>query len=401
MSINPTPEGGRRDNRADRRGAETPPAESAWSLRVATVSGIPIRLHFTFLLLIIWLAVSGIGNGGAGMVLVVLGLFFCIALHELGHSLVAQRYGYGVRDITLYPIGGVAAIEGSPTPRHELFIALAGPMVNVAIAAVLGTILLVLGRIPDAQTAEAMMRLVESDPLLFLLSANITLVVFNMIPAFPMDGGRVLRALLGMKLGKGRATQIAARVGQFMAVLMGLYGLGVFNGRQHLGLMLIALFVFFGANQEVQVETTRDIVEDAPVKAAMIREFQTLQTGDTLRRAAETLLETTQQDFPVLFGDEVMGVLTRAQLLQGLAREGDGAYVSEVMLRDVLIATEDEPLEDYMLSPDGVQRAPVLVNDAAGRLVGMLTVDNLMEYLTLRQIARNREEARHAGPGPR
>jgi Zn-dependent protease/CBS domain-containing protein len=366
-------------------------------VRVATISGIPIRLHFTFLLLIIWLAVSGIGNGGAGMALVVLGLFFCVALHELGHSLVAQRYGYTVRDITLYPIGGVAAIEGSPTPRHELFIALAGPMVNVVIAAVLGVALMAMGRLPQGQTAAALMHQVESDPVLFLFSANITLVVFNMIPAFPMDGGRVLRALLGMKLGKARATLIAARVGQFVAILMGLYGLGVFNGRQHLGLMLIALFVFFGANQEVQVETTRDIVEDAPVRAAMIRDFHTLQTGDTLRRAAETLLETTQQDFPVMFGDEVMGILTRAQLLQGLAREGDSAYVSEVMLRDILFASEDDPLEDYMLSPDGVQRAPVLVRDASGRLIGMLTVDNLMEYLTLRQIARNREEARLAG----
>lgn len=398
MSVSPTPGGDRNGNQTDRRRDEPEPrTETAWAVRVATVSGIPIRLHFTFLLLIIWLAVSGIGNGGAGMALVVLGLFFCVALHELGHSLVAQRYGYTVRDITLYPIGGVAAIEGSPTPRHELFIALAGPMVNVVIAAVLGVALMALGRLPQGETTAALMHQVESDPILFLLSANITLVLFNMIPAFPMDGGRVLRALLGMKMGKARATQIAARVGQVMAILMGLYGLGVFNGRQHLGLMLIALFVFFGANQEVQVETTRDIVEDAPVRAAMIRDFHTLQTGDTLRHAAETLLETTQQDFPVMFGDEVMGILTRAQLLQGLAREGDSAYVSEVMLRDVLFAEESDPLEDYMLSPDGVQRAPVLVRDATGRLIGMLTVDNLMEYLTLRQIARNREEARLAG----
>jgi CBS domain-containing protein len=158
--------------------------------------------------------------------------------------------------------------------------------------------------------------------------------------------------------------------------------------------VIIALFVFFGAAQERDVEETREAVEDAPVGAAMVREFQTLAVGDTLRRAAEVLLATSQQDFPVVHGDEVVGVLSRGQLLRGLAQEGDGAYVAGAMTRDVLFARPGDPLEQFMLRPDGVQRAPVLVKDESDRLVGMLTLENLMEFLTLRQIARAREEAR-------
>ncbi|GAB4463494.1 MAG: site-2 protease family protein [Armatimonadaceae bacterium] len=366
--------------------------ERSWSLRVGTVSGIPIRLHFTLLLLVLWFAATDIGMGSFSVVLSILGLFLCVALHELGHSLVAQRLGYPVRDITLYPIGGVAAIEGSPSPKHELAIALAGPAVNVVIAAGVFLYLLSQGHLP--QPGAAMSQL-GKDPLVLLLQANVTLAIFNMIPAFPMDGGRVVRALLGLRLGKARATRIAAAIGQFIAILMGLYGLGLFGNRGSLGLVIIALFVYFAAGHEVQAEDARDIVEDAPVRDAMVRDFQTLTVGDTLRRAAEVLLDTTQQDFPVVHGEEVVGVLSRAQLLRGLAKEGDSAFVAGAMTRDVVFARPDDPLEEYMVRPDGVQRAPVLVMDEAGKLLGMLTMENLIEFLTLRQIARSREsEAR-------
>lgn len=389
------------------QGTPPPPPDpqgSTWSLRVARVSGIPIYLHFTFLLMVIWFALSDLGMGGAGLVVSMLGLFLCVALHELGHSLVAQRFGYKVRDITLYPIGGVAAIEGSPRPRHELYIALAGPAVNVVIAVLLYIALMVLGRpLPLASPYAVAGAAIGRDPLLFLLAANITLVIFNMIPAFPMDGGRVLRAVLGLSLGKARATRIAATVGQFVAILMALWGLGIltpFGIRGGLGQVIIALFVFFAAGQEARIEETRVVVDDAPVGAAMLREFQTLNVGDSLRRAAEVLLATSQQDFPVVHGDEVAGVLSRSQLLRALAQEGDTGFVAGAMTRDVLFALPDEPLEDYMLRPDGVQRAPVLIRDSYGRLIGMLTLENLMEFLTLRQIEQTREEereTRHAG----
>jgi Zn-dependent protease len=369
--------------------------QDAWAIRIANVSGIPIRLHFTFLLLVIWFALSNIGISRSWMVLSLLGLFFCIVLHELGHSLVAQHFGYRVRDITLYPIGGVAAIEGSPRPLHELYIALAGPAVNVAIA-----ILLYAGLTlakawpplpPDRDQAVAALL---GHPLTFLYYSNIFVFLFNMIPAFPMDGGRVLRAMLGLSIGKARATRIAASVGQILAVLMAVYGLGFFNSSLNLGLVIIALFVFFGAGQERDVEQARVVVDDAPVSAAMVRDFQTLAVGDTLERAASMLLATSQQDFPVVVGEggDVAGVLSRGQLLRGLAEHGPSAYVAGTMTRDVLFALPGDSLEEFMLRPDGVQRAPVLVRDESGALLGMLTMDNLMEFLTLQQIRRDREE---------
>jgi len=376
---------------------ETEPADP-WALRVATVSRIPIRLHFTFLLLVIWLAAAGIGRGGAYQVLFVIAVFACVVLHELGHSLVAQRYGYTVRDIVLYPIGGVAAIEQTPKPRHELYIALAGPAVNVVIAAVIaGGIYLLEGSSGFAARFEflkaAPTGFFSGGFLTLLLGVNILLVLFNMIPAFPMDGGRVLRALLALRIGRLRATRIAAFIGRVVAVVMGAAGLGIFNnGVVNPSLLLIALFVFFGAGQEAQAEESREIVDNAPIRDAMVREFTTLSVGDTLRQAAETLLATTQQDFPVLHGDEVAGVLSRSALLRGLAEHGDTAYVAGEMEREILFAQPEDPLEEYLMRPDGVQRAPVLVRDESGALVGMLTLDNLMEYLTLRRIYRDRAE---------
>lgn len=393
----PNPTSNRPDGGGDERGDPVQPTETgardAWSIHIATVSGIPIRLHFTFVLLLTWVAVFL--RGGLSTALFLIGVFFCVVLHELGHSLVAQRYGYKVRDIVLYPIGGVASIEGTPRARHELWIALAGPAVNVVIALLLWAYLAATGGLPSlpprASAEEAVTEAVRVSPLLPLLSANVALVLFNLIPAFPMDGGRVLRAVLALRVGRLRATRIAAAVGQMVAVAGGAYGLGLFGNRPSFSLVLIALFVFFGAGQETQAEQSREAVEGAPVGAAMVREFHTLTNGDSLRHAAEMLLATHQQDFPVVNGDEVLGVLSRGQLLRGLAQQGESAYVSEVMSRDVVFARPTDPLEDFLMRADGVQRAPVLVLEDE-RLVGMLTVENLMEFLTLRQIARARSE---------
>lgn len=366
----------------------------AWSLRLATVSGIPLRLHFTFLLILIYYAVVGIGTGSGGtLVLFLMGVFACVALHEYGHSLVAQRLGYTVRDIVLYPIGGVASIEGTPRARHELVIAVAGPAVNVVIASVLAAILAARPGGPAGNfTLDALF--LRGDLLHRLLVANIMLVLFNMIPAFPMDGGRVLRAALSLKLGRRRATSIAAGVGQFVALLLGLAGLGLFRNAGipgNFALTLIALFVYFGAGQENQAEQSREMVEGVPVASAMMRQFETLQVGDTLKRASEVLLATSQQDFPVTFGEDVVGVLSRHALLRGLAQSGETAYVSGAMSREMMIVRPDDPLDEVLMRPNGVRHAPVLVMEN-GRLVGMLTADNLMEFLTLRQIERERDE---------
>lgn len=395
--LPPSPGGDDDNARKTPPSASPSPQKDAWSLRIATISRIPLRLHFTFLLLVIWIAVAGIGRGGANQIIFLLGIFFCVALHEFGHALVAQRYGYTVHDIVLYPIGGVATIEGTPRPRHELWIALAGPAVNLVIAGLLaGYLYLVGGNVPMISRLGPIQAgrggLITGETVTLLLVSNIMLAVFNLIPAFPMDGGRILRAVLALKLGRPRATRIAAFIGQCVAVVLALFGLGILGGSPNFVLTLIALFVFFGAGQEAQMEQTQDVAEGAPVRDAMVREFHTLLVGDSLRRASELLLATTQQDFPVVHGDEVVGVLSRGALLRGLANEGEEAYVAGVMTRDVLFARPDDPLADFMLRPDGVQRAPVLVRDETEKLVGMLTIDNLMEFLTLRKIARDRAE---------
>lgn len=230
-----------------------------WAFRLATISGIPVRVHITFLLLVIYLAVQSMGRGpGPNAVYSLLGLFTSVILHELGHSWVAQKFGYPVHDITLYPIGGVASIEGSPRPRHELYIAVAGPIVSAVLAVSLGGLVTVLGGAGQLTAlfespAYASAYLIRS-PLLSVCYANIMLVLFNLIPAFPMDGGRVLRALLGLKLGKRKATRIAGFIGQFLAVLMGAFGWGLFHTRPSYGLVFIAVFVFFGAAQEMAME---------------------------------------------------------------------------------------------------------------------------------------------------
>ena len=364
-------------------------------MRIARVSGIPIRVHFTFLLFVIWFALSNVLGAGSLLVISLLAMFFCIVLHELGHSLVAQKFGYPVRDITLYPIGGVATIEGSPSPRHELLIALAGPAVNVVIAGILALILGPMHKLPHWSwppwSSPENALLLQRSPLAFLFIANLSVVAFNMIPAFPMDGGRVLRAGLGLIIGKGRATQVAAAVGQLLAVLMGIYGAGLLGASPNYGLCIIALFVYFGAGQERRIEEVSEVADDVPVRDAMVRDFVTLSVGDTLQHAADRLLAGTQQDFPVLAGDDIAGVLSRTQLLHGLARHGPGALIAAEMTQDPVVAGPDDLLESCLFRQDGVNRAPILVRDGDGRLVGMLTVDNLMEYFTLRRLAEERE----------
>ncbi len=389
-------------NNAPKKESRERDPHTGWSVRVATVFRIPIRLHFTFLLFLAYFVVAGWGRGGWAQAVFLLGVFTCVVLHELGHSLVAQRYGYTVSDIVLYPIGGVASIEETPRARHELWIAVAGPAVNVVIASLIGLWATFFthdsiwerlrGLFIELQTGHGVP--VSTGYLTLLLYTNLMLIAFNAIPAFPMDGGRVLRAALALKIGRVRATRIAAGIGQVLAFFLCLTGLGVWNNPKNYLLVIIAVFVYFGAGQERAAEESRDIMSDTPVADAMMRDFATLSHGDTLKHAADVLLAGSQQDFPVIAGGEVVGMLSRSQLLRGLAREGESAYVASFMDRDVIFAAPDEPLEDYLLSSHSLRHAPVLVREnAGGDLLGMVTLENAMEFLTLRQIARRREES--------
>ncbi len=344
-----------------------------WSLPLGSVAGIRLQVHFTFLALLAWMVVKGWRQGDLSGVPFFLGLFACVLLHELGHALMAKRYGIVTSDITLLPIGGVARLERMPEdPRQELWVALAGPAVNVGIAALLFAVLG--GQLPPAE------KLGAGSLLERLLLANITLFLFNLLPAFPMDGGRVLRALLATRMPYTRATQIAATVGQVMAVLFGF--VGFFANPL---LIFIALFVWIGAAQEASMAQMKSALGGIPVRAAMLTDFQVLNSGHGLDRAVDLILAGSQMDFPVLDGDTVVGVLTRDDLLQALARKQDMA-VGAIMRTDIVTVEANEMLARALeRRPETACRTmPV---QQGGRLVGLLTMDNVGEFLAI-QAAR-------------
>lgn len=368
------------------------PAQTGLSaLRIATVAGIPIRLHFTFLLFLLWVGLAGPNGAGGLSVAYVLALFLCVVLHELGHSIVAQKYDIPVLDITLYPIGGVARIEKRPTPRQELAIAVAGPAVNVVIALLLWAALTTLHPPPLLTLLQSP---VQTVPVFLtkILLANIWLVVFNLIPAFPMDGGRVLRALLAMSLPPERATGIAANIGQSLAIVAGIGA--VLHHPPLWFLMFIAFFIYLGAGQEAFAYKQAALGEGVSIKSVMMTDVRTLTTGNTLKEAADALLDTSQQDFPVVLGDQVQGLLTRDGLLRGLAEAGPSAYVAGAMYRQFASAGPDDDLAETLpvLQASG---SPLLVLDPAseGRLLGMITTENVQEYFAVKQIVAARTAA--------
>jgi len=367
-----------------------------WSWQFAKVAGIPIRVHATFLIFLVFIYVVLARGQSPALALETVGfflaLFACVVLHELGHALTARRYGVRTRDITLLPIGGVARLERIPEkPSQEIVVALAGPAVNFLIAAVLLAILLGGGgtRVLDNPAA------LQGNFLARLFAYNVFLAIFNLIPAFPMDGGRVLRALLATRLDYLRATQIAANIGQGIALLFGLVGL---FGNPFL--LFIALFVFIGAGQEAAAVQMRSAFEGVPVSRAMIRDFRTLRGDEPLSRAVELLLGGHQQDFPVLGsgpGGPVLGILTRADLLTSLASGRTDRRIEEVAKRSCGTAHPREMLEGVFrrMQEKGCPAVPVI--DADGSLVGMVTLENVGE-LAMVQAALGGARARGAGP---
>jgi Zn-dependent protease/predicted transcriptional regulator len=360
-----------------------------WSIPLGRLAGIRLFMHITFPLLLLWIGwqhwrVSATWSAVASGVGFILLLFGCVVLHELGHALAARRYGIPTRDITLLPIGGVARLERMPEePRQELVVALAGPAVNVVIAAVLFGVLTLtgtLGTMPLEATEDTVVRggLVQR-----LMVVNVMLVVFNMLPAFPLDGGRVLRAGLAMRMDYARATRTAAVIGQGMAVLFAFVGL---QGNPFL--LLIAFFVWMGASQESSQAQMRGVLDGASVRDAMQTDFRLLHEHDDLARAVELLLAGSQQDFPVVDGQgRVIGILTRHTLLTALARDGGSGPVQAVLQRDFTTASPTEPLTGLMERlPRVTCRAVPVVQ--AGQVIGLVTLENLGELVSVRTALR-------------
>lgn len=365
-----------------------------WSWKIAEVAGIGIYIHWTFLLIIGWIVfIHGSGDGGLPAALrgvaLVLAIFACIVLHELGHALTAQRYNIQTRDITLLPIGGVARLEKMPEdPRQELWVALAGPAVNVVIAGVLFVVLVVLGEISPLEKVFS----ITGPFLAQLMAVNIILVAFNVLPAFPMDGGRVLRAVLAMRMDYVAATDMAARVGQMMAIMFGV--LGILSGNWIL--VFIALFVFLGAQSEAHMVQVRFAIKDVPVRDVMMTDYIVLSEDDTLEAAVGALLAGSQQDFPVVKDGHLIGILPRNDFVQALSEHGRTTPVTEVMRRDCRTVEDTDLLEDIFQQMQ-TARCPMLPVLHEGELVGLLTLENVGEWMMIKSALRHRETVRRHG----
>ncbi len=361
-----------------------------WSLKLGTVAGIGIFLHWTFLILLVGIFFMHLTAGHSFAVAMqgvafVVAIFACIVLHELGHALTARRYHIQTRDITLLPIGGVARLERMPEdPAQELWVALAGPAVNVVIALVLFVILELLGGL----AAVTNITLVGGNFLLNLMLANVFIVAFNLLPAFPMDGGRVLRAILARRMPYPRATRTAARVGQGMAILFGFASFFI-----SFFLLFIALFVFIGAQEEAHMVQVSAVLKGVTVRQGMMTRFRTLAPADSLARAADQLLAGSQHDFPVLDGDQVVGILDRQDLVRGLSEGGRDAKVQSYMRPDCQLVSADDPLEKVLTRMQQAECTTFPVMNE-GRLIGLLTRENVSELVMVNTAL---SEAEHAG----
>lgn len=358
-----------------------------WSWKIGEFAGIGLFIHATFPLLIAFVALPTLIYGGdvleaLSSVAFILVLFLCVVLHEYGHALAARRYGIKTRDITLLPIGGVARLERMPEkPSQELVVAAAGPLVNVVIAAGLFVVMLLAGAaVPSLGLGWGSESFLER-----LLTINIALVLFNLIPAFPMDGGRILRALLAMKLDYARATKYAAWLGQGIAVLFAIGGFFV-----NPFLVVTALFIFMGAQGESQMAQQRSKLNGFTVAQAMRTNIRTLTPFERLSGAVESMMSTAQSDYPIVENGKVVGLLTRETLLKGIQQFG--AYVPIAQVMRPLVATVEA--EQSLSSASETMQANELVSMPVtnhGMLVGLITFDSIREFLMLQKLLSARQ----------
>jgi Zn-dependent protease len=348
-----------------------------WSLKLGKLFGIDVYLHFTFLLLLtflgfyFWRTTHDVVAALDGVAFIV-ALFGCVVLHELGHALVARRYGIKTRDITLLPIGGVARLEKMPEkPIQELWVALAGPAVNVVIAVALVTGLAATGGLTSVEGISVSSGSFGQR----LLVLNLLLAAFNLLPAFPMDGGRVLRALLAFKMGRRRATAIAANVGQIMAI--GFVIVGFFHNPF---LIFIGIFVYLGAQAEAGMVEMQSALSGLRVRDAMMSRYRTLSSQDTLAKAVDELLAGSQQDFPVIENGKPIGILRRNDLVKALSEGRQDAFVTESMCQDCETVDEAAPLQSTVESM-GARQCATMPVVSGGAIVGLLTLENITEVI--------------------
>ena len=352
-----------------------------WSFSIGRLFGSELRVHATFFLLLLWVGLVAWADGGwpaaVENILFVGALFACVVAHEFGHALTARRYGIRTPDVTLLPIGGLARLEAMPEkPGQEILVALAGPAVNVVIWAAL---VLLLGAETWAASLEGLAD-PEASFLARLAAVNLFIAVFNLLPAFPMDGGRVLRAVLSIVTDRVQATRIAAYAGQALAFGLGL--LGLVGGNPVL--LLIAFFVFIAAGAESNDVAMRDLARRMQARDAMITTFDSLSPEDTVGAAGKALIRTTQGEFPVLDGEgRLLGVLTRNAIFQESAEGHATRPVTEVMQTDIPSVSLSTGLETVFDAMHRQNAPAVAVVREGGHLIGYVTRENLGELMVL------------------
>jgi len=349
-----------------------------WSLTIGRFAGTAVRIHITFLLFLAWIGFSAYQQGGMraaqDSVIFIVAIFACVVLHEFGHILMARRFGVRSTQITLLPIGGVADLNKMPEkPSQELLIALAGPAVNVVIATAL-----LFG--VDVLEPQALAHLDDPDLSLMerLAVTNLFLAVFNMVPAFPMDGGRVLRAALAIWLGQAKATRIAALIGQGFALALGF--LGLFG---HPMLLFIAFFVFFAASGEAQMTSVTQATKDVKVADAMETRIATIGRGATVGEAVELLLATSQESFPLVdSAGGFAGLLSREDIAEAISMADSGAPIAPFAHRDAPTISLTETLDKAIAK---LSNAPAIgVVDDDGVFRGLISRQSLAEVFLIR-----------------
>lgn len=361
----------------------------SWSLYVGKFFDIKVFIHWTFWIVVGWIFLmhwqggTAIGQGIRG-VFFILALFLCVVLHEFGHALTARRFGVVTKDITLYPIGGVASLVEMPEkPWQEFLVAVSGPAVSFAIGAVLWIVLTVTGQMPASFGSNDIFKM----PFLFgLMVANIALAIFNLIPAFPMDGGRAFRALLSFVMDKTLATRIAAGLGQLLAIVF--VFLGFFY---NFWLIFIGLFIFLGAGGESSLQRLKSSLKDLKVKDALMHSFTVLSSSDTLGGAVDALLNSRETEFVVADEGKPVGILSKNKIIQGLSEQGKEAPVTDFMDTDFFVVHPETDLPKFFQQVLEKGQTLALVMDGE-KLLGLIDRENVEEKILIREALKNRGE---------
>ena len=349
-----------------------------WSFRLGTILGIPIRIHFTFLILLAFFSFSEASRSGAragliSLVFMVL-LFSCVLLHELGHCVVALRFGVSITSITLYPFGGIAFLTEIPRePAREILIAIAGPVVNFLIAAGLfvGVVFLAPGHTLQISALSG------TDLLRGLFSVNLMLGLFNLVPAYPMDGGRILRGILATRMPYALATRWAARIGKVFGGIFVLTGIMTWESQGGWWLAILGVFLYIGANSEEQATLLQTAMEGLSVKDLMITDYLALSPADTLSEVLRRSLHTFQEDFPVVREGSFFGVLSRGRMLEALREEAGDQFVQSIAQPVSGWVSPGDPLREALrrMQAERVGLLPVLEE---GRVVGIVTLGGIL-----------------------